>query len=72
MAEVEKKHALLLENMKGEMKQMYLDMRAECEIKTQIADNLCKKVKNLEDEIARMFKMLHYPRMVEEMKRKSI
>ena len=43
---------------------MYLDMSAECKIKDAVVENLSKKLKESQLEITRMFKMLHYPRMV--------
>ena len=53
--------------MQAELKQMYLDMSAECSIKDTIIESLSKKIKSTEKEISKMFKMVNYPRLVGEM-----
>ena len=42
--------------MQAELKQMYLDMSAECSIKDTIIDCLSKKLKSSEQEMNKMFK----------------
>lgn len=67
MAELCLRHDAKLNEMKTEMRQMYLDMSAECKVKDSVIDSLSNKLKSCESEISKMFKMLHYPRMVKEM-----